>query len=191
MKKIKSKKKGVLTITTLIGLLIATFLFAALMDLMVMGNRYMSLHDTVKELSRTIAVQGGSLTTKPDGYPDNYYDAVMLSRLIDQSMKVGGFKDDDYQVVITYTNYETDPATGKVTNDLSYKKTFMEYTGGAQTVTPTDQIDYLNDFTVTIEANYNWIFSKYIFKQKKAYLKASAPGVSEWKYDYDHWDSET
>ena len=188
---IKRKKQGVLTMTAAIGLLIAMFLLAALVDLMIMGNRYMSLHDTTKELARTIAVQGGSLTTKPEGYPNNYYDTVMLSKLVDNSMKIGGFRDQDYKVTITYTKYETDPGTGRVTNDYSYKRTFIDYTGGAQVITPTDKIDYLNDFTVTIEAQYNWAFSKYIFGQRPAYLKASAPGVSEWKYDYDRWDSET
>ena len=61
---------------------------------------------------------------------------------------------------------------------------------GALTVKETDEIDYLHGFSVTIEASYNWIFTKYLFGLPAAKLTASAPGISEWKYDYDNWESD-
>lgn len=183
------KKKGVMSVQAVISLLLAVALVSVLLDLLTLANRYMSLHDTVKELSRTIAVQGGCLENKPKGYPNNYYDAVTLGKLVDNSMKVGGFQG-DYKVSITYTDFETNRTSGQVTLDKSYTKDFIVNEGGVQNIYPTDQIDYLKDFTVTIESSYPWMFSKIQVKQKPLKISSAAPGVSEWKYDYDHWDSE-
>lgn len=185
------KKKGVMSLQAVIGLLLAVILVAVLADMLTLTNRYMSLHDTVKELSRTMAVQGGCMATKPDGYPNNYYDAVTLSKLVDKSMKIGGFKGNDYKVTVTYTKFDTNATTGKIENDGTYSKDFLVCTDGTQYVYPTDKIDYLNDFNVTISAEYNWIFSRFAIGQKPIIIKSSAPGVSEWKYDYDIWDSES
>lgn len=183
------KKKGLMSLEAVIGLLLLLVLLSILLDMLVLSNRYMSIHDTVKELSRTIAVQGGSLSMIPEGYPNNYYTSLNLANLVDKSMKVSGFKGDDYRVYITYTKYETNNA-GKITADNSYTKDFMSLTDGEMTVKDTDKIDYLNDFNVTIVAEYDWIFSKLPFGLSPAKLKTSAPGVSEWKYDYDKWESE-
>ncbi|WP_373262082.1 hypothetical protein [Hungatella hathewayi] len=183
------KKKGVLSFETVIGLLMFLVLLAILLDMLTLSNRYMGIHDTVKELSRTIAVQGGSLSNKPEGYPNNYYNSINLANLVDRSMKISGFKGNDYKIYITYSKYITDN-NGNITTDESYQKDFMTIEDGEMTVKDTDKIDYLNDFNVTIIAEYDWIFSKLPLGLSPAILKSSAPGVSEWKYNYDKWDSE-
>ena len=190
LKKIKQlkikKKKGITTVNAAVGTLLMIILLAVLLDTMTLSNRYMSLHDTVKELARTMAVQGGCMREKPEGYPENYYNTVELGKLIAKTMRVGGFKDCDYKIYVNYTEF--DETTGQ---DITYSRDFMIYKDGDLTVKPTNEIDYLNDFSVTIEAKYSWIFSRYAVGMPETTLKATAPGVSEWKYDYDHWDSES
>ena len=184
---LKKKKRGLLSLHGIVSMLLLIVLLSALLDMLVLSNRYMSLHDTVKELARTMAVQGGSRDMKPEGYPNNSYDSVELGRLISRSMQAGGFNGSEYTVYVEYTNFEkgTDG-----TKDRSYRKPFLFMKDGALTVKETDEIDYLHGFSVTIEASYNWIFTKYLFGLPAAKLTASAPGISEWKYDYDNWESD-
>lgn len=187
--KLKHVKSGMLSLESVIGLLLFIVLLAILLDMLTLSNRYMSIHDTAKELARTMAVQGGALERIPDGYPNNYYNSTDLANLVDKSMKISGFSGNDYRVYVSYSKYESDN-TGKVISDDTYNKDFMVVRDGVMTVQETDQIDYLNDFTVTIVGKYDWVFSKLSLGLPAANLKISAPGVSEWKYDYDHWESE-
>lgn len=187
---IRQTKKGLMSIEATIGLLLLIVFLAILLDMLTLSNRYMTVHDTAKELSRTIAVQGGALSNKPKGYPNNYYTSTKLANLVDKLMKNGGFRGTNYSVYITYTKYESD-SDGKITADKTYKKDFMSLkSDGTIFIHDTDEIDYLNDFTVTIVAKYDWFFSKLPLGIDAATLKASAPGISEWKYDYDRWEGE-
>lgn len=187
-KKIK-KKKGLTTLETCIGGLIFILVFAAILDFIMVSHRYLSLTDTAKEMARIISVQGGSLKTKPAAYSGNYYTSKELGTVFKKQMNDMGFADGEYSLYITYTNVFDD-----ITNDVKEKNSTELILGtdtdGSYKVNPTEKIEYLNDFSLKIIAEYQWPFLGAVTKSRKSFLQVSMPGLSEWRYKYDGWNSE-
>lgn len=204
------------TLEAVIGTLIFLVLFMAISDLVVLSNRYSVLSDTGKELARTMSVQGGALHYKPAGYTANYYTIDDLLNMTVSNMRAAGFKDNEWAVGIVYDNkYETyskDDGTTPVGNatvqadavpdqeqvimayDATQKKQITIADPGTDNHTLEGdkyiQVDYLKNFTIWIEAKYDWPFLSTIFPARVSYLKVTMPGTSEWKYNYDKWASE-
>lgn len=187
-KKLK-KKKGITSLEAVIGTLIFLFLFCVTCDLLMMSNRYSALTDTGKELARTISVQGGALEEKPPGYASNYYTITDLEELINKNMSAAGFKNGEWAVYIQYTKVYDD--TEHKSKDENSTQKLIWCGGSTLSHQPTMKIDYLSNFTIKIAASYDWKFMHSFIPNRTTTLTVSMPGTSEWKYDYDKWESET
>lgn len=182
-------KKGITSFEAVIGTLIFLFLFCAVCDLLMLSNQYSTLTDTGKELARTISVQGGALETKPAGYASNYYNITQLEALVAENMRTAGFDDGDWLISIDYTKYYDDESkeskdyTGSGQNIIGFNDTTLTHS-------PTLKIDYLSNFTLKIMAKYHWRFLQSFIPDRTTTLTVTMPGTSEWKYNYDAWESE-
>ena len=188
-KRLKERKKGVTSIEAVIGTLIFLFAFCATCDLITLSNRYSSLTDTGKELARTISVQGGALATAPGGYASNYYTITQIQSMVEKQMDAAGFDPGDYVVTIDYEGIYEDATEESKEYKETQKIIYFDDTGALQ-ATPTLKIDYLSNFTLKITAKYKWRFMSTFIPDRTTYLTVSMPGTSEWKYNYDAWESE-
>lgn len=191
LEKIKSKKKGLSAIETCLGMIIFLIAFVGICDFLIISNRYLSLTDTTKELARTLSVQGGSLTYKPGSYSSNYYNIDELSYNIKKQMNGMGFKDGEYDVYLTYTKIYDDATNKSKEVSGSEKIIGTKDDGTYGVIKETQKIEYLSDFTVSITARYDWPFINSVIELKPLFLTVSMPGVSEWRYGFDGWESET
>lgn len=183
-------KKGLASIEVVIGMILFIIVFASICDFLVISNRYASLTDTAKELARTISVQGGSLDVKPGAYSANYYNIQELGLIVKKQMNGMGFTDDEYSVYIEYTKiYDNE---NKETKEVDYEEKIIgeKADGTYGVIKATERIEYLSDFTLKIEASYNWPFTKSTLRLKPATLRIQMPGLSEWRYNYDGWTEE-
>ena len=187
-------ESGMTSLEAVIGTLIFLMLFCALIDLILLSNQFSTLTDTGKEVARTLSVQGGALELKPEGYASNYYTVERLSFLTTRNMRSAGFEDGDWRVVVEYDQYydETDPDNPHSVQlaDLQ-AMTMIGYESGAISYQPTPKIDYLSSFRVKIYATYRWKFLKMFLPVGNSTISVTMPGMSEWKYNYDAWASET
>lgn len=208
----KNKQKtGVNSIEVVVGTMLFIVLFCAVSDLIILSNRYSVLSDTGKELARTISVQGGALpNSKPAGYPANYYNLITLRKMTQQNMQAAGFKDDQWAAGIIYRNhYEKDntgaivgatTTGGAVNGGKDQEQIFLAYDDTKKRTVALDEfnatggtgikVDYLKDFAIWIEADYDWPFLSTIFPELHTSMRVTMPGTSEWKYDYDNWAGE-
>ena len=189
--KIKAKKKGLSAIETCMGTLIFIIAFVDICDFLIISNRYLSLTDTTKELARTLSVQGGSLTLKPGAYTSNYYNIEELAYNVKKQMNGMGFKDGEYDVYLTYTKIFDDAANASINVSGSEKIIGTKPDGTYGVVKETQKIEYLSDFSVSITARYDWPFINSVIRRDPSYITVSMPGVSEWRYGFDGWESET
>lgn len=183
-------KNGFTTIEVVIGSLIFLLVFICICDFLVISNRYLMLTDTTKEMARTISVQGGSLKTKEASYAGNYYNIEQLSKIFQKQMNGMGFHDDEYALYITYTKIFDDESNES--KEVTLEEEILGKTAGGTygVIKPTQKIDYLSDFKVTVKAVYTWPFTRSVFKLKPTMITISMPGLSEWRYSYDGWESE-
>lgn len=188
-KKIRWLKKGITSLEAVIGTLAFLLLFCAVLDLMILSNQYSTLTDTGKELARTLSVQGGALEAKPAGYTSNYYNITQLEDLISQNMRAAGLKDGNWRVDVEYTKVYDDEKKQSV--DSNATQTIIGFNGTTLKHAPTLKIDYLSNFTLKIYAKYDWVFLQSFIPNRSTTLNISMPGTSEWKYNYDAWESET
>lgn len=189
LKKAK-KKRGSILLESVLGCLVVLFVFCAICDMVIMSNRNSTITDTCKELARTLSVQGGALDNKPAGFASNYYTISELSKLIHQNMIAMGFKEGEWTVSVKYTRVYDDKTNESKDEDAQQVIIGFD-TDGNEYYTRTLMIDYLSNFTVTMEADYNWTFLRGFLNKKKSTLRVSLPGTSEFKYNYDYWPSET
>lgn len=189
-KKYRKKKKGLTLIETCIGGLIFCVVFAVLCDFIIVSHRYLSLTDTTKEIARIISIQGGSLENKPASFQSNYYTIDELCHIVKQQMYTMGFKEGEYQVSIAYTDIYDEDSNSTVTKNAS--EVIIGPTGEntCGIIKPTEKIDYLSDFSVTVSGLYKWPFLGAVKKTQTTVLSVSMPGLSEWRYKYDGWTEE-
>ena len=185
----KNLKKGITSIEAVIGTLIFLALFCAACDLIMLSNRYAAITDVGKELARTISVQGGALVDKPGGYASNYYTISQLQSMVDENMKAAGFCDGEYLIGIRYTRIYDDTIEESKDYENSQKIIYFDDTNTLQ-ADPTMKIDYLSNFTLVVMGEYDWKFLTPFLPDKTTSLSVSMPGTSEWKYNYDAWESE-
>lgn len=187
-------ESGMTSLEAVIGTLIFLMLFCALLDLILLSNQFSTLTDTGKEVARTLSVQGGALELKPEGYASNYYTVDRLSFLTTRNMRSAGFEDGDWSVVVEYDQYydETDPDNPHSVQlaDLQ-SMTMVGYDGTSISYQPTPKLDYLSNFRVKIYARYHWKFIRMFLPVGTSSISVTMPGMSEWKYNYDAWASET
>ena len=183
-------KKGLTSIEVIIGTLAFLLVFVSICDFLVLSNRYTSITDTAKEITRTISVQGGSLDVKPAAYQGNYYNIQQLGKIIKRQMNGMGFQDDEYAVYVKYTKIYNDETEESEEVDEEEKIIGKKPDGTYGVITQTKKIDYLSDFTVRISAIYKWPFTQSTLRLKPAQIDIRMPGLSEWRYNYDGWTDE-
>lgn len=187
-------ESGMTSLEAVIGTMVFVMLFCALMDLMLLSNRFSTLTDTGKELARTLSVQGGALEVKPDGYASNYYTISRLTQLTERNMKSAGFNTGEWEVLLEYDQFydETDPSNPHSEHLDTLQNLRIMYSNGTDVeYVPTPKIDYLSDFRLKIHATYNWKFLGLVMPVQNTNIVVTMPGMSEWKYNYDYWPSET
>lgn len=191
IKKRLKDEEGLTSLEAVIGTLIFIMVFVTLMDLMLLSNRFSTLTDTGKDIARTLSVQGGALDEKPVGYASNYYTIDKLSTLTKRNMQAAGFDDEDWYVVVEYDHYydESEPDNPQSVELSEFQQMTIMKSDGTYQATP--KIDYLSNFRVIIHAKYKWNFIRLLFPVKSAGMSVTMPGMSEWKYNYDAWPSET
>lgn len=183
------KKKGSILIEAVLGTMVFIVVFCTICDLIMISNRNSTMVDTAKELARTISVQGGALNTKPVGFASNYYAISELSQMVEENMKAAGFKDGQYRISIQYTRIYNDETNES--EDTGGSQIIMGFdSNGNSYFSPTLKIDYLSNFTLTIEGVYRWIFLGFLTGDDVTKLTVNLPGTSEFKYNYDYWPSE-
>lgn len=192
-KRLKDKlkeNKGLTSLEAVIGTMIFIVVFLAILDLITLSNRFSTLTDTGKDVARTLSVQGGALEEKPEGYASNYYTIGRLKTLTERNMQAAGFSDDDWSVIIEYDQYydETDPNNPHSEMLSEFQQMTIMNSEGYQA---TPKIDYLSNFRVIIKAKYHWKFLSVAIPTATSNISVTMPGVSEWKYNYDAWPSET
>lgn len=186
---IKRKRSGEIMLTAVLGTMVFIIVFCGVCDLILLSNRNSLLTDVGKEIARTLSVQGGCLETKPQGFASNYYNISELSRLVQRNMEAAGFEDGEWNVGVKYTRYYNDSTSQS--EDTTAAHTILGFDdAGNYYYAPTLKIDYLSDFTVTITGQYDWNFLKFIIGNKTSTLVIPLPGMSEFKYNYDAWQSE-
>ena len=186
---LQKRKKGITSLEAVIGTLIFLMVFVAVLDALTLYNKNSALSETGKELARTLSVQGGALDSKPAGYASNYYTIDQLAGFVNDNMKIAGFDGGDWQVSIRYTKIYDETAN----HSVDYTGTQRIIWGEAGQLTgcsATEKIDYLSNFSVIIKAKFKWKFLQAFMGDRASTISISMPGTSEWKYDYDYWDSE-
>ena len=184
-----TKKRGAIFIEATLGSLLVIVLFCAICDMVMLHNRNSTVTDTCKELARTISVQGGALDSKPAGFASNYYTISELAAMINNNMENAGFKNGEWSISIKYTRIYDD-STESSKDETGTQVIIGFDTDGNEYYSPTMKIDYLSNFAIQMEAQYNWLFLKNIMNLKKSTLHVTLPGTSEFKYNYDYWPSE-
>ena len=192
--KLKEKKKGMTTIEAVIGTLIFIMCFVALMDILILSNRYSVLNNTAKELARTVSVQGGALAEKPASYSSNYYNIEQLANNVRRNMEAAGFQNGDWTVTIE-CDREFDTSTNSTviyadSTNFGIIGFTAESKDAAFAYAPTPRLDYMSRFNVTISAKYEWKVLPAFIGDRKSIMQVTMPGLSEWKYNYDKWESE-
>lgn len=188
--KLKARKKGVTSLEVVIGTVIFLMCFAALLDMLILSNRYSVMNNTAKELARTLSVQGGALTKKPGAYTSNYYTIDQLAANIRANMKAAGFDDGEYTVMIEADREFNDNET--VIYDAAKCFGIVGFTDSKEfRYAPTKKLDYLSRFDVRICAKYEWRALPSFIGARTSMMQVSMPGLSEWKYNYDKWESES
>ena len=192
-KKLKARKtkKGSFPLTEAIMMLILLIPVCACLDILLISTQTATLNNMGKELARTISVQGGALNTKPQGYPNNYYTISQLGSFMQDSMTAAGYKDGDWYVTVTYTReYLPDGAGGYHSVDSTREQKIIGFNSGALATSETSRIDYLSSFTVTIVARNKWRFLSALLPLESGHIQVPLPGTSEWKWNFDAWESE-
>lgn len=186
----KKRKSGATAIETVIGGLLFIIIFTGICDFLLISNRYLSLTDTTKELARTLSVQGGALKLKPPAYSANYYNIEELASVVKKQMNGMGFEDCEYSVFITYSKIYDEDAEQSIERNSTERIIGMKDDNTYGALKPTEKIDYLSDFSVRVVASYDWPFINSLWDVKPTVIEISMPGVSEWRYGYDGWESE-
>lgn len=188
--KLMSKKKGITSLEVVIGTVIFLMCFAALLDMLILSNRYSVMNNTAKELARTLSVQGGALAEKPGAYTSNYYTIDQLAANIRANMKAAGFADGEYTVMVEADREFNDNETVTYAAPKSFG--IIGFTTSNEfRYAPTKKFDYLSRFDVRICAKYEWRVLPSFIGARTSIMQVSMPGLSEWKYNYDKWESET
>lgn len=169
LRNFKKDKKGMTSIEVVIGVLIFVIIFSFLLDIMIVSWKFSVVAQTNTEVARITGLQGGALTSAPDGYPggnSGYITINKLNDLVSEKMKTAGFKDSDWSMSI---------GSGGIGSN------------GVRSA----RYDYQETFTTKLEAKYRWEFmSNWIPGNLEQTIRSKRISISEWKYNYNNWIGE-
>lgn len=162
-------KRGMSTIEIVIGVIIFLMLFCLLFDLFTIMWKFSVIAHTNTQVARIAGVQGGVLKSAPEGYPggdSNYITVNELNDIVRDKFASAWIKDGEWGM--------------KVGNGSL----------GREGIKPAKH-DYLQDFTVEVEVDYEWVMvSNFIPGNLKQTITSKRPAMGEWKYNYDDWIGE-
>ena len=162
-------EKGMSTIEIIIGVIIFLMLFCLLFDLFTIMWKFSVIAHTNTQVARIVGLQGGALTSAPDGYPGgdaNYITINELNDIVSNKFKAAWIKDEEWEMKI---------GNGSI---------------GKKGIKPAKH-DYMEDFTVETKVDYEWtMISNFIPGNLKQTATSRRPAMGEWKYNYDEWIGE-
>lgn len=175
LKRIRALKKsedGMTTWEVAIACLTFIIVFAAAVDVILLSNAHITATTVAKDLARTMSVQGGAWSNKPEGYTENYYTLAQLQNLVAEELEHAGMEEN-------WAVYIKDHDEGEYYPDPLLTKTeTAQYTA-----------DYMESFSVKIVATYKWrILGNQLGAPIQSTISVTMPGLSEWKYDYGEWE---
>lgn len=163
-RKVTKGKKGMSSLEFVIGILIFLLIFAALVDIVMIGVKFSATTQTIQHVTRIAGTQGGIMSSVPQNYPgggDAYHTAYQVREAVEESMNNAGIDSTDY--------------TLKVGNRTL-------------TTSGTGKIDYQEPVKVHMEVNYEWkLLSNFLPGKMEFTLPATRTTVSEFKHNYDSW----
>lgn len=163
--KLRRGRNGSMAIEIVIGCFIFLMVFCLLMDLVMLGWRFSVVSQTNSYVARTVGLQGGVLSSAPQGFPggnDAYLSTSELMSGIQRSFEKGGIASDEFTVLI-----DGHPLSS-----------------GAR-------IDYREDIEIQIEVDYQWKYlSTMIPGAVDNTITSRRSVISEFKYRYDDWYGE-
>lgn len=150
MQKIKKtiiySKKGMSTIELMIGTMILLLLFCFIFDIAILTWQFQSLSITNTYLARTAGIQGGILSSAPNGYPGgpaSYVNSSQMDRKIEKSLSGAGIIDYEATYPKTKVNYGEQLETQirlvyafTLTSNFFPNNTYKPYNGEPRRVSP-------------------------------------------------------
>ncbi|WP_214873480.1 hypothetical protein [Exiguobacterium sp. s140] len=177
-----SEERGSQFIEFTIALLLFVVFIAFTTDLLIIGGKRFGVNQEVTEVVRVLGKQGGVVKDTPDGYPggdDMYMTSNELLTKIERKMVSTGLGTRDeglWQVTLSeYDRSGNLVRTGRLTPETVF------------------DVDYMNSMDVEIRASYQWMGMKLILGNMSptSNVGAERHTVSEFKYDFDEWKSES
>lgn len=168
LEKLKKDKKGAMAIEIMIGMIAFIIVLCFLADLLILSWKFYVISETNKFVARTAGLQGGFLTSAPEGYPggkEAYINSNQLRKKLIEDFDSAGIEEGDYDVSVN--GYSL--INGNGTND----------------------IDYMKEIDTSVEVTYKWdLSSNFIPGSISQKISSKRSTLSEFKYRYDVWDGE-
>jgi hypothetical protein len=88
-----NNKKGYSAINIIIGMLVLLLTFSLIVEFTLLGYRYSYVSQTASFISRTVGMQGGISTSRPQGYPEDleYHRSQSLYSNLRSGFEEAGF----------------------------------------------------------------------------------------------------
>lgn len=174
-----NNKKGSAMIEYTIGLLLLVTLVCFLFDVIIIAQKQYIVSQQANLLTRELAVQGGVLTTVPQGFHGNDINYIRSSEMytaVKNNLEKAGISTTkgEWSVnIITYTKSGAIASNNNLSSSSNIKA------------------DYGIPIDVTINFKYNWtLFSQIMPGLSQISANTSRHSVSEFKYNYDSWGGE-
>lgn len=159
----KNSEQGASAIEFVIGSLIFVILFAAFLDVLVLTWKFTVVSQSTSNVARVSGLQGGLLSSRPEGFPGNsYVTASSMKHTVKEMYNSSGIRDNDWTVTVNGSNLGV-----------------------------PIKVDYRNQILVKTEMRYKWHFlSALVPGELNSKVNVARVSMSEFKYRYDSWEGE-
>lgn len=161
----RKDKKGSLAIEVVIGCFVFLIVLCFLTDITLLGWRFAVVSQTNSYIARTVGLQGGVLSSAPDGFPGGnaaYISKSELASNIAANFEKAGIQSGEYTVTINGSPLSS----------------------GAK-------IDYREQINIETKVKYKWaMVSNFIPGNIENWISSKRSVLSEFKYRYDYWTGE-
>ncbi|MFF2531579.1 TadE/TadG family type IV pilus assembly protein [Brevibacillus sp. NPDC058079] len=161
----RKDKKGSLAIEVVIGCFVFLIVLCFLTDITLLGWRFSVVSQTNSYIARTVGLQGGALSSAPDGFPGGggaYITKNQLMANIAANFEKAGIKSDEYTITVNGTNLSSGV-----------------------------EADYRKELNIETKVKYKWaMVSNFIPGDIENWISSKRSVTSEFKYRYDTWVGE-
>ncbi|AKA44378.1 hypothetical protein PPSC2_27375 (plasmid) [Paenibacillus polymyxa SC2] len=162
---LRKNNKGSLALEVVVGCFVFLIVLCFLVDVTMLGWRFAVVSQTNSYIARTVGLQGGVLSSAPDGFPGGnaaYVSTSELANNIAKNFKSGGIENGEYTVTINGV-----PLGSGV------------------------KVDYREYLHVETKVKYKWaMVSNFIPGNIENWISSKRSVMSEFKYRYDYWIGE-